>query len=373
MRVGFDLHVMDGIFQGSRTHVIEVFSRVARLCPEFEFVALLNGTERLKTDHPRFDLPNVKVERLNQTGAIRRLMWELPRKQIALKLDLLHLQYVLPLPSLSRTVVTIHDVLFESHPEYFTRAFRLRSRILMRLAARQAQHVFTVSEFSKREICNRYHISPDTVSVTPNSADMQRFYPGNDGVEHLTARGLEPGKYLLSVGRLEPRKNHVNLVKAYLGLGPQSPKLVIAGQRDFGYEPLMEILASANATDKVVILENIDDNELPSLYRNSLAFVYPSMAEGFGMPPLEAMASGVPVIASNNTGLTEVVGKAGILVSTTDVIELRQAMKALIQDATQRERLSARGLERARAFSWDHSAEVVAQRYRQIAQTTRQF
>jgi glycosyltransferase involved in cell wall biosynthesis len=371
VRIGFDLHVVDGIFQGSRTHVIEVFSRVARLCPEFEFVALLSGVGRLKQDYPGFDLPNVKLEALRHTGSIRRLAWELPQKQARLNLDLLHLQYILPMPSLSPTVVTIHDVLFESHPEYFTAFFRARSRLFMRIAASQAKHVFTVSEFSKREICSRYNLATQDVSVTPNSADMQRFFPGENGRDLLSTRGLEAGKYLLTVGRLEPRKNHVTLIKAYLSLGPQAPKLVIAGQRDFGFETLLTLLQSPEAKQRILVLEDVGDEELPALYRNSLAFVYPSMAEGFGMPPLEAMASGVPVIAADNTGLSEVIGTAGLLIDAKDTSALRDAMAQLIDDATIRQRLAKAGLERARSYSWEASAMVVAGQYRKIAAATR--
>lgn len=368
MRIGFDMHVVDGMFQGSRTHVIEIFSRVAGLCPEFEFVALLDGVDRLKADYPAFDLPNIRLERLKHTGPIKRLMWELPRMQRKLKLDLLHLQYILPLPSFSPAVVTIHDVLFESHPEYFTPFFRARSRLFMRLAASQADHVFTVSEFSKGEICKRYKMRESDVTVTPNSADFKRFFPGDDGKEMLTKRGLSSGGFFLSVGRLEPRKNHVTLLKAYAKLGPNAPKLVIVGQRDFGFTAMLSELANSVAKDRVLVLEDVNDVELPVLYRHCMAFVYPSLAEGFGMPPLEAMASGVPVISADNTGLTEVIGQAGILVPSRDVDALSKAMSDMMLNPSLRSSLIEAGLKQARTYSWDDAAASLAQRYRLLAQ-----
>lgn len=371
MRIGLDMHVVDGLFQGSRTHVIELFSRVASLCPDFEFVALLGAVDRLKTDYPAFSLPNVRVEKLAVTGPVRRLMWELPRLQRKLKLDLLHLQYILPLPSLSPTVVTIHDVLFESHPEYFTPVFRWRSRLLMRLAAKQARHVFTVSAFSKKEICTRFGLDPGQVTITPNSADAKRFFPGKDGDEIVAKRGLTSGNFFLSVGRLEPRKNHVTLLKAYVRLGANAPKLVVVGQKDFGFEAMLAEIAGSQAKHRIMVLEDVSDAELPSLYRHCLAFVYPSLAEGFGMPPLEAMASGVPVIAADNTSLTEVVDKAGILVASQDVAALSKAMQDVAQDPVLRMRLVAAGLEQTQSFSWDRSAATVAARYRQIESTQR--
>ncbi len=370
MRIGFDMHVVDGMYQGSRTHVIELFSRVARLCPEFDFVPLLAGVDRLKHDYPAFDVPNVRPVQLKHTGSIRRLMWELPRLQHKLKLDLLHLQYILPLPSLSPTVVTIHDVLFESHPEYFTPFFRLRSRMFMRLAARWARHVFTVSEYSKREICKRYKMRVSDVTVTPNSADFKRFFPGEEGKMVLRRRGLTSGNYFLTVGRLEPRKNHLTLLKAYMKLGPQAPNLVIVGQRDFGFEAMLSEVAGSTGRDRVLVLEDVGDSELPALYRHCMAFVYPSLAEGFGMPPLEAMASGVPVITADNTGLTEVVGQAGILVPSRDTYALSKAMGEISNSPRLRATLVEAGLRQAQLFSWDVSAATVAQRYREIERAT---
>lgn len=369
MRIGLDLHVVDGLFQGSRTHVIELFSRVAKLCPDYEFVALLDGVDTLKRDYPAFDLPNVTVAKLKHTGPIKRLMWELPKLQQALKLDLLHLQYILPLPSLCPTMVTIHDVLFESHPEYFTKFFRLRSQVFMRIAARQAKHVFTVSEYSKREICTRYGMERSAVTVTPNSANFSSFFPGTEGQAFLQARGLKPRGYLLTVGRLEPRKNHATLLKAYVKLGPTAPPLVIVGQRDFGFEETLATVADSDARERIFIFENVGDKELPALYRNCLAFAYPSLAEGFGMPPLEAMASGVPVIAANNTGLTEVVGKAGLLVESLDIEGLHAALASVCGDESLRASLIANGLQQAKTFSWDSAAQSVAEQYRKFAAT----
>lgn len=366
MRVGLDLHVVDGLFQGSRTHVIELFSRVARLCPEIEFVALLDGVEAFKKNYPAFDLPNIRLERLKHTGAVRRLMWELPRLQKSLRLDLLHTQYIIPLPSLSRTMVTIHDVLFESHPEYFKPFFRLRSRIFMRLAAYQAEHVFTVSEYSKSEIRKRYGLAAERISVITNAADSQRFHPGAAGAEYVLNRGLNSGGYFLTVGRLEPRKNHVTLFKAYAALGQAAPPLVVIGQKDFGFEAMFEEVSNEAIRKKVIFLENVGDQELPALYRHCLAFVYPSLAEGFGMPPLEAMASGVPVIVADNTALTEVVGSAGLLVTSTDVNGLAEAMAAVSSNSELRAVLVAKGLAQAKQFSWDSAAMRVADGYRKL-------
>lgn len=367
MRIGLDLHVVDGLYQGSRTHVIELFSRVAAYCPEIEFVCLLNNTNTFLKNFPAFDLPNVKLETLPVTGSVRRLMFELPRIQRRLQLDLLHTQYIIPLPSLSKTVVTIHDVLFESHPEYFQAFFRLRSRILMRLAAKQASHIFTVSAYSRAEICSRYGVRPDDITVTTNAADLKRFSPGDAGIDLIEKYGLQSGGYFLTVGRLEPRKNHATLFRAYSSLGADAPPLVVVGQKDFGFDAMFDVLSGSPHRDKVLFLEDVGDSELPALYRHCFAFAYPSLAEGFGMPPLEAMASGAPVIAADNTALTEVIGDAGVLVSSTDVGGLARAMQSFIDHPELRALYALKGHRQVQQFSWDESARRVADQYRAIS------
>lgn len=233
----------------------------------------------------------------------------------------------------------------------------------MRLSARHANHVFTVSAFSKAEIARRYGVAEDRITVTPNAADPARFFPGNAGQELVIARGVTPGNYLLSVGRLEPRKNHAMLVRAYARLGLDTLPLVIVGQRDFGYDELFTEITRLNLASRVLLIENVDDRELPALYRNARLFVYPAFAEGFGMPPLEALASGVPVVSSNTTSIPEVVGDAGLLVNPDDEVALAAAMGKVLSDPALVARLVNEGLEQAVHFSWIESARRVRQQY----------
>ena len=142
-RIGIDFHVVDGIYQGSRTHVIDLFSEVIRISPDIHFVLFLANTDFLKKFSPVFSAANVELVHMPHTNPIKRLCLQLPIYQRKYRLDILHTQYILPIPSLAKGIVTIHDVLFESHPEYFTPLFILRSRILVRLSAWRAQHIFT--------------------------------------------------------------------------------------------------------------------------------------------------------------------------------------------------------------------------------------
>lgn len=362
-RVGVDFHVFDGKFQGSRTYVLELFSQLIRISPEIDFYLFLDSVDLLREYDDSYRRPNVKLIRMPYSNPIKRLIWQLPIMQRRYRLDLLHTQYVLPLPSLSPAMVTIHDLLFETHPQYFERLLVLRSRILMRWAAWRAKHVFTVSGFSKSEIERIYGTEPNRVTVTANAIDTAKFFPGTHGEDLVRKRGLASGDYILTVGRIEPRKNHLTLLKAYSQLALDVPPLVIVGQRDFHFKEVFSLIAELRLGDRVRIIEDIQDSELPALYRHARCFVYPSFAEGFGMPPLEAMASGVPVIAANTTAMPEVVASAGLLVDPLNDVDVAEAIRTLLNDRKLSKELAERGLLRSREFSWLSSAQVVRAAY----------
>ncbi|MCP5277280.1 MAG: glycosyltransferase family 4 protein [Thiobacillus sp.] len=363
LRVGIDFHVVDGKFQGSRTHVLELFAEVIRQSPDIQFYLLLDNPDELINISPVFSFFNVVRVRMPHTNPVARLIKQLPDMQKKYSLDVIHTQYILPIFFDCKGMVTIHDVLFESHPQFFQYFFRLRSMIFMRYSAKKAAHIFTVSEYSRDEIARRYDVTADKITVIPNAADPNRFFPGDAGYEHVMARGLSPRNYILSVGRLEPRKNHAMLVRAYKQLGNNAPPLVIVGQRDFSYGELFKEVSRLDLSGQVLIFEDADDRELPALYRNALLFVYPALAEGFGMPPLEALASGVPVVCSNSTSMPEVVGNAGLLVEPNDESALTEAMRKVLGNPSLALRLVSQGLLQSKQFSWQESAHRVRKQY----------
>ena len=365
-KVGVDFHVVDGIFQGSRSHVLEIFSRVFRICPDIEFYIFLEQIDALRELSPDFLLPNVNLVCMPHANPIKRLCVQLPTFQKKLNLDLLHTQYISPMPSFCKTVITLHDILFESHPQYFSPLFNFRSKLLMRASAARAAHIFTVSEYSKNEISSKFKVNVQDITVIHNGVDRNRFYPGSEGAQAVRDRTLEPGGYILTVGRLEPRKNHVNLIKAFAGLADASIPLVIIGQRHFGYQHIDDLIRETGLSDRIFVLDDVKDKDLPSFYRHARLFVYPTWAEGFGMPVLEAMASGIPVIASNTTALPEVVGDAGVLTDPEDVQGLRNAMDHLLSSPDVTRRYIENALVRAQCFDWDLSAQKVKQIYKEI-------
>ncbi len=364
-RIGVDFHVFDGKFQGSRSHLIGIFGEVTRLCPEIQFFFFLENTDDL-SKISGFSEANVELIYMPHTNPIVRLLWQLPKLRKSFKLDLIHTQYIIPFGFTKGNAVTIHDVLFEKYPQFFSRLFVLRSRLLMRWSARYADLLFTVSDYSRHEISSLYGIDKEKITVLHNAVDRIQFFPKelNNDEEIIRKRDLQFGEYILTVGRIEPRKNHATLLKAYRALSGFPPTLVIVGQRDFGYGDFDAELKLMPHERKVIILSDVSDAELPVLYRHCQFFVYPSLAEGFGMPPLEAMVSGVPVISSKTTAMSEVVTDAGLLIDPNDVIALKLAMKKLLGDADLRVKLSQRGLEVAALFTWKKTAEILAHSYK---------
>lgn len=362
-RVGIDLHVVKGIYQGSRTHCLELFSRVISLCPDFDFFVVTTEPEALLLFNPSFASANVQIISIAPAVSAQRLLWQMPRIAGRFGLSLLHLQYIVPPIALCPTAVTVHDILFETYPQYFERLFVKRSRLLVPFSIRRSALVFTVSDFSRRQICSRYSIPEERVTTIPNGVDTGRFYPGNAGSDIVRKLGLQPGAYFLTVGRLEPRKNHTTLLRAWAKLSHPRPRLVIAGQRDFGYREALGLIDSLGLGNDILLLENISDTDLPALYRNAQAFVYCSWAEGFGMPILEALASGVPVIAPTTTAVPEVCGDAALLIDPARSEEIAGAVRTLIEQNDRRKQLVQRGSQRVREFNWERSATIVRNTY----------
>lgn len=362
-RIGVDLHVVDGIYQGSRTHCLELFSRVIEITLECDFVLFLDQPSTLLQFSSSFSQPNVRVVRMPHAPAAWRLVRQLPELARREQLDLLHTQYIAPPLSPCRTVVTVHDILFESHPQYFGKLFVARSRALVRRSTRRSAEVFSVSEYSRHQIAEIYKVSLDRIHTIFNGVNQDRFFPGEQGSDVVREAGLVPGEYFLTVGRLEPRKNHANLIRAWAALPTPRPQLVIAGAKHFGYDEALKLRESLALTTDVLFLERVSDQHLPAYFRHARAFAYCSWAEGFGMPIIEAMASGIPVISSATTALREVCGDAALLVDPADVDAIRDAILAVDSQHDLRDRLVRRGLERVRNYTWIGAAETVRDVY----------
>lgn len=362
VRIGIDFHTWDGIFQGSRSHILGLYRAAIRQAPDLQFVFFLENTDSLRAAYPEFALPNVTLVSVRHTSPLVRLTVQLPWLQLRHGIDLLHMQYRVPLIPVGKTACTIHDILFETYPQFFQRSFVVQSKITFRLAAKMASTLFTVSQFSRGELARLYGVPAERIEVTYNGVDRQIFFPGNDGLEHVQALGLQSKQYVLTVGRLEPRKNQASLIRAWSKLGESAPPLVIVGQRDFSFGDALAALEETPYRSKITLLEKITDAQLPALMRHAAVFAYPAFAEGFGMPVAEAMASGVPVVTSSTTSLPEVAGRGAILIDPHDVDSIHDGLQRALSGDVQATVDEA--LRHVRNFDWDQSATVLLSRFR---------
>lgn len=259
----------------------------------------------------------------------------------------------------SRQVVTVHDVVPLDHPEWLNPRFAGWYRFLLPRLLPRVRRMITVSEFSKARILEHVWVDPARIVVIPNGVDS-RFRPHKDQEHlHLIKRlGIPSRHYVLSLGSLEPRKNLGRLLKAWELLCEEVPEdvwLVVAGAK--GKAQIFQDVSFEKLPPRVHFTGHVSDEYLPALYSAALVFVYVSVYEGFGIPPLEAMASGTPTLTGNQTALPEVVGDAGLTVDPFSVDAIAEGLRKLIGDSALRQTLRQKGLERSLKFGWDGIAE----------------
>lgn len=298
-------------------------------------------------------------EQFGQPGALRRVQANLVHAPV----------YVGPLAAPCPVVVTIHDLSHFLYPELFPLAKRLYLQVMTRATARRAAAVICDSASTRRDVLRVLRIPAERVHTVLIGVDAEmRPLEPQRVVQFRTERRL-PERMILSVSTLEPRKNIPTLLKAYallLGSGKEVPQLVIGGGKGWYYQAIEEQVKRLGLSDKVTFTGFIPQQELPLWYNAAEIFVYPSLFEGFGMPPLEAMACGVPVITSGRSSLPEVVGDGGIMTDTSQPETLARAMQQLLDSRELRDQLSLRGRARSRLFSWEKTARETSAIYHAI-------
>jgi glycosyltransferase involved in cell wall biosynthesis len=278
-------------------------------------------------------------------------------------LDVLHLSDVTQFaPARASLVSTVYDLTPILFPDWHTPQNRALFERKMRYVRERRQTVIAISEQTRRDLIKTLGIPEEQIHVVYGSADP-RFRPLRDRDQIGRAMhkyGIPGAGYILYVGTLEPRKNLVRLVKAYASAldnyGEAMPSLVLAGSKGWFYEEIFHSVERLGLGQRVILTGFVDDEDVPALYNGALLFVYPSLYEGFGIPVLEAMACGVPVITSNTSSLPEIVGEAGVLVDPMDADALAAALVALVGDPERRAALRTAGLARAALFSWERAA-----------------
>jgi glycosyltransferase involved in cell wall biosynthesis len=367
MHIGINAHLLSSQASYRAAGIHNVIHNLLRhlpaVAPEgWRFTALVGAKQ-----HARYDGVAMRRARLDTEHPARRILWEqvLQPPQL-LEFDLYHATaFVAPALLLSKSVVMVHDLSFIRYPQAMPASRRLYLRWLTALSCARAQRVIANSHSTAHDTSSLLGVPADKIDVTPLGYDDSAHYPRPIAeIEAFKqAKGL-PARFWLFVGTIEPRKNLPVLLEAYARL-PRTERLplLLGGGAGWGRDAVNEAIARHQLGDSVRLLGFIPSDELPLWYNSAEAFLYPSVFEGFGLPVLEAMACGTPVLTSNVSSLPEVAQGAGLCLPAKDVEAWAQALHHIAQDSVWRETARANGLAQAQRFHWRTTAELTIQSY----------
>ncbi len=374
MRIGLDGKVLTLSARGTGRYAINLtramLAEAAARRPDLDFVIFTGPqTSREVMQELRGGCEECL---LGARSSVVRWLALVPAALRRLKIDVFHGMDHVGIPLVGRTgkyVVTVHDVIPLILPETFTPRHRTIVRLALARIRRKADCVIVPSHAVKGDVVRYVGFPEDRVVVTPEGCDA-RFRPVRleAALRDVVAKYGLPARYLLAVGTLEPRKNLAALLEAFARLRrgravDPNLRLVLAGARGWLDEPLFRTVRALGLERAVHFPGFIEDDDLPAVYSGAALFVFPSLYEGFGLPPLEAMACGVPVVASNVSAMPEVAGDAAILVDPRDVDGLASAIARVLRDGALRARLRVAGIARARQFSWETTARRTLDAY----------
>ena len=377
MRIGIDANVLLKERSGVGQYLHHLIESLALVDRDNHYHMICGGSSRAEAQRLTFSFEHLSRQEVRWPRWLLQLAtgigrWPLPAfDKVIGSADLFHWPNYLMLPhSASKHVITVFDLsvlLFPGyHPWARVRAF---TEGIARSAAR-ADAIIVISEHTKRDVVKYLGVPQGKIHVVLCAAAARfRPLPSMELDRVLSKYNLEAGKYLLCVGNVEPRKNLVRLVESYdllrRSVGREHP-MVIAGGQGWHNSPIYRKVEELGLRQAVRFLGYVPDDDLPPLLNGALLFVYPSLYEGFGLPPLEAMACGTPVVASNTSSLPEVVGDAALTVDPYDVEGLTKAMEQLLTDQELRNEMRTRGLARAKLFSWERTARETLKVYEEV-------
>ncbi|MCK6577298.1 MAG: glycosyltransferase family 4 protein [Anaerolineae bacterium] len=309
----------------------------------------------------------MRRSRLDTESPLRRILWEQGIQPFTMDgVDLHHaLAFVAPALARCPSVVTMYDLSFIHYPERLSTSRRLYLRWFSALTCRRARRVIAISESTARDVIATLGIAAEKVDVAAPGYDAAAFrlLPSEEVRAFRAVRGL-PDRFWLFIGTLEPRKNLPVLIDAYAALRPADRlPLILAGGKGWDYQPILDAVERHGLRESVQFPGFIPSDDLPFWYNCAETFVYPSVFEGFGLPVLEAMACGTPVIASSASSLPEVVGDAGMCISPQDSTAWTEGLRRATQDSGWRDSAAAMGTARARQFSWSETARLTVGSY----------
>jgi glycosyltransferase involved in cell wall biosynthesis len=367
MKIAIDVHSLGTQSGGNETYCRQLLRGLAYSPGGNQYELLYTHAVALRQESvgdPPFHFTPI------QRNPVIRICAGLPRLLARIKPDVFHAQYVLPPFVKTRTVLAIHDLAHEHFPEFFHPIEARRMKTLVPWSAKRASHIMTISEFSAADISRRFDLPRERITVAHLAASPD-FHPRDKGQsqEHLAQKYSLSFPFILYVGRIQARKNLRRLVEAYARLRKQGldAKLVLVGKKDWQSGQLLEKIKQLGLQNSVIFPGFVPFDDLPLFYNAAEVFVFPSFFEGFGLPVVESMASGVPTITSFGSSLEEVAGDGALLINPGDTDSITDALGKVLGDPGLRQDLAVRGLKRSKKFTAGNLAEKALAVYRSLA------
>jgi len=335
---------------------------------------LLNGLQQIPNSHEYFvgaENTELVQSRLQlddrfkvmpiESNPLKRLFYTIPKLAASNGIDIVVVTYAGPVFIRKKMVCIVHDVIYKKYPGWFSPRDRIVLNLGVGITIRRADLVVTVSENSRKDILHYYAIPDEKIAVVPEAAGQIFYKVDRETVQSVCRRFNISGPYLLCVGNLQPRKNLMRIIRAFSEVINKDRyrhlKLVVAGKAQWRESDIYHLVTSLGIKQNIIFTDYVSDSELVALYSGARLFLYPSLYEGFGLPPLEAMSCGVPVLTSNNSSIPEVVGDAAHLIDPTCVKQISDGILKILSDRAYSETLIRRGKAQAKKYSWSLTAK----------------
>lgn len=373
MRIGIDGRTLTGRFTGDRTYWLNLVRDHAVSTDdgdnEYVVYSRLPFPAGIADNHRR-----MQFRTLPATNDRIWTLFTFPRALRQDRIDVAHTQYTTPLRSPCPVVTTVHDISFRLYPEWFPRRHRILLNLSVPVAMRRAARVITDSMSSRRDILRVYRLDVEHVEAIPLAASPD-YRPLEKDVasRHVNERFGLSDPFIVSVGVLQPRKNLPMLVEAFARAqccGGLPHRLVLAGKRGWAYDQIVRQAARLRVSDRLLITDYVEDADLPALYSAAEMMAFPSLYEGFGLPPLEAMACGAPTVVSDAPAMPEVVGSGALVLPVMDATAWADALTLLAKSGDIRRQWSEAGMARSRAFTWTVTGALTRRVYREVAEAS---
>lgn len=376
MKITFDISPYVHHHAGLGRYAGELLAAMQEIAPQNEYLGLYHATREMSVDGELHDLKTTRVPLGAKPWRMSVLLAYYARLNMDRWLpssDIFHgTDHLLPPLENSRAVFTIHDLIFRFFPEYHLPLNRWFLDLMLPKFMQRADAIIAVSENTKRDVVRLMNIPAEKIFVIYEGVNPSfRPIENREALERARAAYNLPARFILFFSTIEPRKNLVTLLDAYAGLLKQNSDispLVVMGRKGWLYQATLQHIHDLGLTERVILTDWVRGEDVAAVINLATVFVFPSLYEGFGLTPLEAMACGTPVISSNASSLPEVIGDAGILIEPRDAHGFAQAITRVLNDDALRQELRARGLKQARQFTWERAARETLALYERVMQ-----